>query len=92
MRHQGTAGAVHCQHESEELEARGVARKSRWEVLDTKINVNDLSGQAAAVGVWPIDSRLECKFIRLSSTGPSASGNQFLTLSYFDIFGSLLQA
>jgi hypothetical protein len=64
----------------------------RWEVLDVKVNVNDLCVQGAAVGVWPIDNRVECKFIRLSCTGPTASGTQYLTLSYFDIFGSLLKA
>jgi hypothetical protein len=83
-------GVVNINLRSWKLE--GSLDGSEWEILDSKTNVNELSVHGAAVGVWPIDSRVECKFIRLTSTGPSLSGNQYLTLSYFDLFGSLLEA
>jgi hypothetical protein len=61
-----------------------------WEVLDHQNNSTDLAG-AGMVKAWTIEKEVECRYLRLTSTGPTSSGNQCLGLSYFDVFGTLIE-
>lgn len=62
----------------------------QWEVLDRQDNSTDLAG-AGVVKAWMIEKEVECRYLRLTSTGPMSSGNQCLGLSYFDVFGTLIE-
>jgi hypothetical protein len=59
-----------------------------WELLDQRENARELNG-AGRIASFPVAKELECRFIRIRTTGPTHIGHNYLKISYFEIFGTL---
>jgi hypothetical protein len=62
----------------------GLTESQHWVVLDEREN-------AKRGEVWDIAREVECKSIRLTQTGMNREGSEFLELSQFDVFGTLIE-
>jgi hypothetical protein len=61
-----------------------------WMVIDRQRNSSELSGPMKAV-TFKLRKRIQCRFIRLTNIGGTTCGDNYLQLSAWEIFGSLIQ-
>jgi hypothetical protein len=60
-----------------------------WIPLDIRENNNDLNDRDV-VRSFPVARSVRCKLIRLRQTGKNHGGNDYLVISSFELFGSLI--
>jgi hypothetical protein len=61
-----------------------------WTELDRRDNNNDLNGSSASA-TFSISRSAPVRMIRLRQTGPNHGGSNFLDMTAFEIFGSLIE-
>jgi hypothetical protein len=62
----------------------------RWIVIDHQQNSSELNGSMKAA-TFKVQKRVQCRFIRLTNIGATARGDNYLHLSAWEIFGTLIQ-
>jgi hypothetical protein len=60
-------------------------------VLDSRENTSDLNGPGR-IGTFPMESSGVFKSIKLISTGPDHRGENYLVITGFELYGTLLNA
>jgi hypothetical protein len=61
-----------------------------WTELDSQTNNSDLNDQNK-ICTWPTKIRMKSRYIRLRQTGLNHNGTDFLWISSFELFGSLME-
>jgi hypothetical protein len=68
----------------------GSVDKARWILLDKQDENNELTAKPVT-RTYPIKSTEQLQFVRLRQTGKNHNGADNLAISFFEIFGSLLE-
>jgi E3 ubiquitin-protein ligase HECTD1 len=68
----------------------GSVNGSTWTVLDKQDENNELTAKPVT-RTYPARGRDELQFIRLRQTGKNNNGSDNLAISFFEVFGSLLE-
>lgn len=75
------------------IEGSNTDRDDDWKILDERNEIENLNDNNAEVN-FQIQTKLRqdelFKFIRLRQTGPNVSGKNFLILSAFELFGTVM--
>jgi hypothetical protein len=61
-----------------------------WMVIDRRRKNFDLN-EEFAVAIFPVSHSENCHFIRLTQTGKNHAGDHLLTMSAFEVFGTLVE-
>jgi hypothetical protein len=76
-------------HHLKSWKVEGSSDGVKWTTLDEQTNNSDLNGPFRIHG-FAMKQSCRCKLIRLTSTGKDHNGNNYLVISGFELFGTLL--
>jgi hypothetical protein len=62
-----------------------------WIVIDRQENTHELNG-SMKTATFKLQTSVQCRFIRLTNIGNTTRGNDYVQLSAWEIFGSLVQS
>jgi hypothetical protein len=81
-------GYSQCEHPKDWV-LEGSLDGEWWVVLDRQNNSKALDGKER-IGTFPISEPRELRMIRFRQTGPNHMGNEYLIISGFEVFGTIL--
>lgn len=61
-----------------------------WIAIDRRQNRSELNGPMKAA-TFKVQNTVQCRFIRLTNIGETTRGDDYLHLSAWEIFGTLIQ-